>query len=56
MLFRSNLDKSRNDNVRLTWHDSCNTSKGMGLLEEPRYIVNNVCNHFFEMPEGSIRE
>ena len=28
----------------------------MGLLEEPRYIVNNVCNHFFEMPEGSIRE
>lgn len=51
-----NLDKSRNDNVRLTWHDSCNPSRGMGMLEEPRYIVKNVCNHFFEMPEGTIRE
>ncbi len=51
-----NLDKSRNDNVRLTWHDSCNPARGMGMLEEPRYIVKNVCNNFFEMPEGTIRE
>ena len=28
----------------------------MGLLEEPRYIINNVCNHFHEMPEDTIRE
>jgi len=28
----------------------------MGILEEPRYIINNVCNHFYEMPENTIRE
>ena len=28
----------------------------MGLFEEPRYILKNVCNHFFEMPENTIRE
>ena len=28
----------------------------MGLLEEPRYILRNVCNHFYEMPENTIRE
>jgi len=28
----------------------------MGLLEEPRYLIKNVCNHFYEMPENTIRE
>ena len=28
----------------------------MGLLEEPRYILRNVCNHFHEMPENTIKE
>ena len=50
------LDPSRNDNLVVTYHDSCNTSRGMGLLEEPRYIIRNVCNHFHEMPENTIRE
>ncbi len=50
------LDKSRNDHLKVTYHDSCNTSRGMGLLEEPRYVINNVCNHFYEMPENTIRE
>jgi len=51
-----NLDPSRNDNKIVTFHDSCNTARGMGLLEEPRYIINNVCNHFYDMPETTIRE
>jgi Fe-S oxidoreductase len=51
-----NLDKSRNDDLVLTFHDSCNTSRGMGFLEEPRYIINNVCNKFYEMPPNTIRE
>ncbi|MDP2755281.1 MAG: (Fe-S)-binding protein, partial [Nitrospirota bacterium] len=51
-----NLDPSRNDNLIVTYHDSCNTSRGMGFFEEPRYIINNVCNHFYEMPENTIRE
>ena len=50
------LDKSRNDNLIMTFHDSCNPSRGMGLLEEPRYIIKNTCNHFYEMPENTIRE
>lgn len=50
------LDKSRNDHLVVTFHDSCNTARGMGLLEEPRYIIDKVCNHFYEMPEETIRE
>ncbi len=50
------LDPSRNDDLIVTYHDSCNTSRGMGLLEEPRYIIKSVCNNFFEMPEDTIRE
>ena len=50
------LDTSRNDNLKVTFHDSCNPSRGMGLLDEPRYVIQNVCNHFYEMPENTIRE
>jgi len=50
------LDPSRNDHWRVTYHDSCNPARAMGLLEEPRYILNKVCNNFFEMPENTIRE
>lgn len=58
-LIRNNklkLDPSRNDNVRVTFHDSCNPSRAMGLLEEPRYILRNVVNNFHDMPENTIRE
>ncbi len=51
-----NLDPSRNDHIRLTFHDSCNPARAMGILEEPRYVIRNVCNNFFEMPENTIRE
>ena len=50
------LDPSRNDKYRVTYHDSCNPARAAGLLEEPRYIIRNVCNNFFEMPENTIRE
>ena len=50
------LDPSRNDHRSVTFHDSCNTSRGMGMIEEPRYILNNVVNNFNEMPEETIRE
>jgi len=51
-----NLDKSRNDHIRVTFHDSCNPARAMGIFEEPRYVIRNVCNHFHEMPENTIRE
>jgi Fe-S oxidoreductase len=50
------LDPSRNDHWRITYHDSCNPARAMGLIEEPRYIINKTCNNFFEMPENTIRE
>jgi Fe-S oxidoreductase len=50
------LDPSRNNKWKVTYHDSCNISRGVGLLEEPRYILRNVCSEFYEMPENTIRE
>ncbi len=58
-LIRNNklkLDKSRNDKLRVTFHDSCNPARAMGFFEEPRYVIRNVCNNFYEMPENTIRE
>jgi len=50
------LDKSRNSGRVMTFHDSCNPARGMGLLDEPRYIIENVCDNFYEMPPNTIRE
>ncbi len=50
------LDPSRNNAYKVTFHDSCNPARAMGLFEEPRYVIRNVCNHFYEMPENTIRE
>ncbi|MDP8206445.1 MAG: (Fe-S)-binding protein [Candidatus Electryonea clarkiae] len=50
------LDPSRNDHIIPTYHDSCNPARAMGLIEEPRYIINAVSNNFHEMPENTIRE
>jgi len=50
------LDPSRNDHWRVTFHDSCNPARAMGFFEEPRFVIKNVCNNFFEMPENTIRE
>jgi Fe-S oxidoreductase len=50
------LDPRRNDRWTVTYHDSCNPARGMGLLEEPRSILKSVCGNFHEMPENTIRE
>ena len=50
------LDKQRNSHLKVTFHDSCNPARGMGMLEEPRYVIRNVCDHFYDMPENTIRE
>jgi Fe-S oxidoreductase len=50
------LDPSRNDNWRVTFHDSCNPARALGLFEEPRYILRSSCREFHEMPENTIRE
>ena len=40
------LDRSRNDHWNVTYHDSCNPARGMGLLEEPRYILKQRLQPF----------
>jgi len=50
------LDPSRNDKWKVTYHDSCNPSRGMGLFEEPRYILHHAGNYFYDMPENTIKE
>ena len=50
------LDKSRNAHVKATFHDSCNPARAMGMLEEPRYILDNVLDNWHEMPAETIRE
>jgi Fe-S oxidoreductase len=50
------FDPTRNDAYKVTFHDSCNPARAMGLLEEPRYVLKNVCNYFYEMPENTIKE
>ncbi len=49
------FDKSRNSHVKATFHDSCNTARAMGLMDEPRYILDHVVD-WVEMPENTIRE
>ena len=51
-----NLDLSRNDQYKLTFHDSCNPARGMGFFDEPRYVLQNVANNFHDMPINTIRE
>jgi Fe-S oxidoreductase len=52
------FDPSRNAHIKLTFHDSCNPARAMGIFEEPRYIIHNILpeGNFFEMPPNTIRE
>ena len=57
------FDKSENDHMALTYHDSCNVARAsrMGSLPGgqfviPREIIKAVCNNFYDMPDDTIRE
>jgi Fe-S oxidoreductase len=57
------FDKSKNDHIRLTFHDSCNVARGAsmgdkpgGQFEIPRAILRASCNHFYEMAPDTIKE
>jgi Fe-S oxidoreductase len=58
-----NLDKSQNDDMVLTYHDSCNVARATrmgptpgGQFDIPRAVIKAVCNHFYDMDEDTIRE
>lgn len=57
------LDKSANDDMVLTYHDSCNVArasrmgdKAGGQFYIPREIIKASCNHFYDMPADTIKE
>ena len=57
------FDKSKNDHMTLTFHDSCNVSRASRMGEEPggqytypREIIKACCNNFVDMAEDTIRE
>ena len=57
------LDKSQNDDMVLTYHDSCNVARASrmgdipgGQFEIPRAIIRASCNHFHDMPADTVRE
>jgi len=45
---RIKVDKSRNKEL-VTFHDSCNNARSCGLFEEPRELLELVCENFQEM-------
>jgi Fe-S oxidoreductase len=60
---RLTFDKSKNDHIRLTFHDSCNVARASrmgdepgGQFEIPRAILRATCNHFYDMAPDTIRE
>ena len=57
------LDRSANDERRVTFHDSCNVARASrmgpmpgGQFVLPREVIKASCNHFFDMAPETIRE
>ena len=57
------LDKSANDDMVLTFHDSCNIARASrmgdkpgGQFTIPRDVIKASVNHFFDMPQDTIHE
>ncbi|HHJ20657.1 MAG TPA: (Fe-S)-binding protein, partial [Gammaproteobacteria bacterium] len=57
------FDKSLNDDMVLTFHDSCNIARGSrmgdkpgGQFEIPRAVIKAVCNNFVDMAPETLYE
>ena len=57
------LDKTANDDMTLTYHDSCNVARASnmggiigGQFSIPRDIIKSSVNRFYDMEEESVRE
>ncbi len=58
-----NIDKSLNDEMTLTFHDSCNVARASRMGPEPggqftipRNVIKAVCNNFVDMAPETIHE
>lgn len=57
------FDKSQNDHMTLTFHDSCNVARASRMGDEPggqfkipREVIKAACNNFYDMPADTIGE
>nr|VFK13548.1 MAG: Fe-S oxidoreductase [Candidatus Kentron sp. LFY] len=57
------LDRSANDERRITFHDSCNVARASrmgdmpsGQFVLPRQVIKACCNHFFDMASDTIHD
>jgi len=57
------FDKSKNDHMTLTYHDSCNVARGSrmgdlpgGQFEIPRNVIKAVCNNYVDMDRDTTHE
>jgi len=57
------IDKSRNDDKTVTFHDSCNVARGSGMGTEPggqftipRAVIKAVCNNYVDMEKDTIHD
>ncbi len=57
------LDKSANDDMRVTYHDSCNVARASrmgnmpgGQFIIPRELLKAVCHHFYDMSPETIHD
>jgi Fe-S oxidoreductase len=57
------FDKSANDDMVLTFHDSCNVARATrmgnapgGQFTIPRAVIKAVCNNFYDMPADTIHD
>jgi len=58
-----NIDKSLNDDMVVTFHDSCNVARASRMGDEPggqfkipRNVIKAVCNNFVDMAPDTINE
>jgi len=58
-----NLDKSRNDDMTLTFHDSCNVARASrmgdipgGQFVIPREVIKAACNNYYDMDAETIHD
>nr|MCU0295824.1 (Fe-S)-binding protein [Candidatus Nanopelagicales bacterium] len=57
------FDKSKNDHMVLTFHDSCNVARASrmgsepgGQFKIPRAVIRAACNNFVDMPADTIHD
>ncbi len=57
------LDRTANDHMKVTFHDSCNVARATrmgdrpgGQLVLPREVIKASCNHYFDMAPETIGE